>query len=365
MWPNRKLIDLLGIDLPIIQAPMAGANGSAMAVATSDAGGLGSLPCAFLNADQVRTELDIIRQRTTKPINLNFFCHTQVRPDIDQQVKWKARLENYYTELDIGEKESHPIAARAPFDEAMCDVIEEHKPDVVSFHFGLPEPSLLNRVKSAQCTVISSATTVEEAVWLEEQGCDAIIAQGYEAGGHRGMFLSNTLSTQVGTLALVPQITDAVEVPVIAAGGIADGRGIAAAFALGASGVQIGTAYLFTPEALISPLHHAALKAARDDQTALTNVFSGRPARGIMNRVMREVGPMSDSAPVFPTAGSALAPLKAKAEAAGLADFSSLWSGQAASLGREAGTTDLTLQLAKEALLRFSEMSSHIDKEKR
>jgi nitronate monooxygenase len=357
MWPNRKLIDLFGIEVPIIQAPMAGASGSAMAVATSEAGGLGSLPCAMLDAAKVRAELGVICQRTTKPINVNFFCHTPAQPDASQEASWKARLAVYYTELGLDASASPPAVDRAPFDETMCEIIEELKPEVVSFHFGLPEPSLLNRVK-ASCLVMSSATTVEEARWLEERGCDAIIAQGYEAGGHRGMFLTDNPSTQVGTLALVPQVVDAVTVPVVAAGGIADGRGIAAAFALGASGVQIGTAYLFTPESLINPLHRAALHVARDDQTALTNVFSGRPARGLMNRVMREVGPMSDVAPVFPTAGNALAPLKAKAEASGVSDFSSLWSGQSASLGREIGASDLTRQLAEEAGRRLSLLTS-------
>jgi nitronate monooxygenase len=358
MWPNRKLLDLLGIEVPIIQAPMAGASGSAMAVATSEAGGLGSLPCAMLDAAKVRAELCVIRQRMTKPINVNFFCHTPAQPDASQEAVWKARLAAYYTELGLDASASPPAVVRAPFDETMCKVIEEHKPEVVSFHFGLPEPSLLSRVKASQCLVMSSATTVEEARWLEEHGSDVIIAQGYEAGGHRGMFLTDNLSTQVGTLALVPQVVDVVNVPVIAAGGIADGRGIAAAFALGASGVQIGTAYLFTPESLISPLHRAALHAACDDQTALTNVFSGRPARGLMNRIMREVGPISDVAPVFPTAGNALAPLKAKAEASGVSDFSSLWSGQSASLGRGIGAGDLTRQLAEEAAQRLSLLAS-------
>lgn len=358
MWPNRRLLDLLGIEIPIIQAPMAGANGSAMAVATSKAGGLGSLPCAMLDADKVRAELDLIRQRTRNPINLNFFCHTPARPDADRAAAWRARLVTYYTELGVDAPASPPTVARAPFDERMCEIIEEQKPEIVSFHFGLPEPSLLGRVKASRCLVMSSATTVEEARWLEEHGCDAIIAQGYEAGGHRGMFLTDKLSTQVGTLALVPQVVDAVTVPVIAAGGIADGRGIAAAFALGASGVQIGTAYLFTPESLIGPLHRTALLAARDDQTALTNVFSGRPARGLMNRIMREVGPMSDVAPAFPTAGNALAPLKTKAEASGVSDFSSLWSGQSASLGREMAASDLTRQLAEEALQRLGLLAS-------
>jgi nitronate monooxygenase len=208
-------------------------------------------------------------------------------------------------------------------------------------------------VKAAGAVVLSSATTAQEAHWLEANGCDAIIAQGAEAGGHRGMFLTDEVASQAGTFALVPQVVDAVKVPVIAAGGIADGRGVAAAFALGAAGVQVGTAYLFTPEATISDLHRTALRQATDDGTALTNVFSGRPARGLVNRVMREVGPIAAEAPAFPTAGGALAPLKAKAEAAGSADFSSLWSGQAASLGQEVGATDLTRQLAEDALRRL------------
>ncbi len=349
MWPNRKLLDLLGIEVPIIQAPMAGASGSAMAVATSEAGGLGSLPCAMLDAARVRAEIGVIRQRTAKPFNVNFFCHTPAQPDAGREATWKARLAAYYTELGVDASVSVPTVNRAPFDEAMCEIIEELKPRIVSFHFGLPEHSLLSRVKASGCLVLSSATTVEEARWLQEHGCDAIVAQGYEAGGHRGMFLTDNISTQVGTFALVPQVVDAVTIPVIAAGGITDGRGIAAAFALGAAGAQIGTAYLFTPESLISPLHRAALRSARDDQTALTNLFSGRPARGLMNRLMREVGPMSDAAPAFPTAGNALAPLKAKAEAEGVSDFSSLWAGQAASLGQEIGAGDLTCKLAEDA----------------
>ncbi len=358
MWPDRRLLDLIGIELPVIQAPMAGANGSAMAIAASEAGGLGSLPCGTLDAAKARAEIVIIRQRTTKPLNVNFFCHTPPERDPGRDAAWKERLAAYYTELGLDASASAPAVNRAPFDEAMCEVVEEHKPEVVSFHFGLPEQALLRRVKACGCLVLSSATTVEEARWLEDHGCDAIIAQGYEAGGHRGMFLTDDIATQPGTFALVPQVVDAVKVPVIAAGGIADGRGIAAAFALGAAGAQIGTAYLFTPESLITDLHRAALHAARDDQTALTNVFSGRPARGLMNRVMREVGPMSDRAPAFPTAGSALAPLKAKAEAAGARDFSLLWSGQAASLGREIGAGDLTRELAADAEQRLKALAS-------
>lgn len=349
MWPNRRLLDLLGIDLPIIQAPMAGANGSAMAAAVGEAGGLGSLPCAMLPMDKARAEIGVIRQQVSAPLNVNFFTHTPAPDDPARAAAWRAEMDVFYAEFGLAADTQAPAVNRAPFDEAACDMVEEQKPEVVSFHFGLPAEDLLARVKAAGCKVISSATTVAEARWLEDKGCDAIIAQGYEAGGHRGIFLGQDISTQPGTFALVPQVVDVVSVPVIAAGGIADGRGIAAAFALGAAGVQVGTAYLFTPESLISNLHRVALKEARDDETALTNVFSGRPARGLMNRAMRELGPMSPTAPAFPTAGGALAPLKTAAEAKGSSDFGSLWSGQSAALGREMAAAELTRQLADEA----------------
>ncbi|MAG97907.1 MAG: 2-nitropropane dioxygenase [Rhodospirillaceae bacterium] len=357
MWPNRQLLDLVGIDLPIIQAPMAGANGSAMAVAVSEAGGLGSLPCAMLDAAKTRAEIEVIRQQTAKPLNVNFFCHQPAAPEPDRQATWKQHLAGYYEELGLDAAASAPAVNRTPFDAVMCEIVEDLEPEVVSFHLGLPEKALLARVKAAGCSVLGSATTVKEARWLERHGCDAVIAQGYEAGGHRGLFLSDDIATQAGTMALVPQVVDAVEVPVIAAGGIADGRGLAAAFALGAAGAQIGTAYLFPPESLISDLHRNALAAASDDGTALTNLFSGRPARGLMNRIMREIGPMSDLAPAFPTAGGALAPLKTAAEARGASDFTSLWAGQAAGLGQEAGSGDLTRRLAEDAARLLQELA--------
>ncbi len=357
MWPNRELLDLIGIDLPIIQAPLAGANGSAMAIAVSEAGGLGSLPCAMIDAAKARAEIGVIRQQTTKPVNVNFFCHKPAAPDPDRDAAWKRYLAAYYEELGLDASASAPAVNRAPFNEAMCEIVEDLKPEVVSFQFGLPVKPLLGRVKAAGCRVFGAATTVEEARWLEDNGCDAVVAQGYEAGGHRGMFLTDDIATQAGTFALVPQVVDAVKVPVIAAGGIADGRGVAAVFALGAAGAQIGTAYLFTQESLISDLHRTALGAARDDGTALTNLFSGGPARGLMNRIMREIGPMSDLAPAFPTAGSALAPLKAAAETRGTSDFTSLWSGQAAGLCYETGSGDLTRRLAEDAARRLQELA--------
>jgi nitronate monooxygenase len=304
MWPDTRLLDLLGIEIPIIQAPMAGAVSSEMVIQVSEAGGLGSLPCAMLTPEQARNELGVIRQRTSRPINVNFFCHTPPRIDAAREACWKDRLKPYYDELGVDPDAPNPAAIRKPFDEAFCDLVAEVAPEVVSFHFGLPSSDLLERVRATGAKILSSANSVREAHWLEDEGCDAVIAQGLEAGGHQAMFLSDDVSTQVGTMALVPQVVDAVKVPVIAAGGIADARGIAAAFALGASGVQIGTAYLFCPEATIKPVHREALKRARENETALTNVFTGRPARGIMNRAMREVGPISDlvgpTAPIGP-----------------------------------------------------------------
>lgn len=349
-WPDTRLLDLFGIELPIIQGPLAGVTGPAMVVATCNAGGLGSMPAAMLNVEQLRQALTTIREQTDKPFNVNFFCHQPPPFDEQRAEAWKQRLKPYYEELGADFDAPTPLSNRTPFDDAACRVLEEMRPKVVSFHFGLPEKSLLDRVKATGAKILSSATTVEEAIWLEQHGCDAIIAMGYEAGGHRGMFLSDDLNTQVGLFALLPQVVDAVKVPVIAAGGIGDARGIVAAFALGASAVQLGSAYLFTPEAKISAAHHRALRTARESQTAVTNLFTGRPARGIVNRLMREVGPMSPMAPAFPLAGGALIPLRAKDEA----DFSNLWAGQAFPMGRELSSAELTRQLAQEALAQLN-----------
>jgi nitronate monooxygenase len=272
---------MFGVELPIILAPMAGAALSDLAIAVAEAGGLGSLPCAMLNVSQVRTELGIIRQRTSRPVNLNFFCHHPPAIDPEREMAWRRRLSGYYLELGLDPSTSVTSSARMPFDSAMCDLVVELKPEVVSFHFGLPDKRLLARVRDIGAKILSSATTVDEARWLEREGCDAIIAQGSEAGGHRGMFLTENISTQIGIMALVPQVVDAVRMPVIATGGIADARGIVAALALGASAVQLGTAYLFCPEATIGPVHKQALRNAANHETAITNVFSGRPTRSI------------------------------------------------------------------------------------
>ena len=349
MWPNDRFIKLCGIELPIIQAPMAGSAFSDMVVSVSQAGGLGSLACALLSVEQARKELETIRQRTSRPINANFFCHQSPRDDRARQLSWRRRLDAYFVELQVDGDTSIPNSVRTPFDHKMCDLVVEFHPEVVSFHFGLPDKDLLLPIRRTGAKILSTATSVDEARWLEDQGCDAIIAQGFESGGHRGMFLTEDVSTQVGTMALVPQVVDAVKIPVIAAGGIADARGILAAFALGAAAVQIGTAYLHCPEAQISPIYRAALKGTRDNETAITNVFTGRPARSIVNRFMREVGPMSDGVPEFPLAAATLAPLRAKSEMTGSADFTPFWSGQAARLGWELPAGELTKQLAAQA----------------
>lgn len=337
---------LLGIELPLIQAPMAGVQGSALAVAVAGAGGLGSLPCAMLGVDAIRSELATIAAATKAPVNVNFFCHAPPVPSAERESAWRAALDPYFREYGIDAAAIAPGAGRAPFSPEAADVLDAFRPAVVSFHFGLPTPELLARVRAWGSRILSSATTVEEARWLEDRGVDAIIAQGFEAGGHRGMFLTEELSTQTGTFALLPQIVRVVRCPVIAAGGIADAKGVAAALALGAAGVQVGTAYLLCPETTTSAVHRAALKSERARHTALTNLFTGRPARGIVNRVMRELGPMSNATPAFPLATAAIAPLRASAERAGSGDFSPLWCGQNATGCKEIPAARLTRELA-------------------
>lgn len=340
------LEQLFGIELPIIQAPMAGVQDSALAVAACNAGGLGSLPCAMLGLEALRHQLAAIKAQTDKPFNVNFFCHTTPTPSADREATWRTALSVYYEEYRI-DAEAIPVGVgREPFSFEAAEVLAEFEPRVISFHFGLPSDELLASVRSWGPKILASATTVEEARWLEERGVDAIIAQGLEAGGHRGMFLSGDLTKQMGTFALIPQITRAVKIPVIAAGGIADAKSVAAIMALGAVGAQIGTAYLLCPEAMTSAIHRAALKSEAADHTALTNLFTGRPARGIVNRLLRELGPISTATPAFPLATAAIAPLRKEAEARGSGDFSPLWCGQNATGCKEIPATRLTRELA-------------------
>ncbi|HEX3950779.1 MAG TPA: nitronate monooxygenase [Steroidobacteraceae bacterium] len=340
-----SLKEFFGIELPVIQAPMAGWQDSRLAIAVSKAGGLGSLPCALLSVEKIKAELTAIRDATIRPYNVNFFCHTPPAVDAAREAAWRTLLSPYFKQFGLDPVEETATASRTPFSAAAADALEYFKPAVVSFHFGLPAPDLVARLKSWGSKVLGSATTVEEALWLESRGADAIIAQGVEAGGHRGIFLSEDLTTQIGTFALLPQIVQAVRIPVIAAGGIADSRGVAAAMALGAAAVQLGTSYLLCPEATTSAVHRAALKMPNAAHTALTRLFSGRPARGIMNRLMKELGPLNPAAPAFPLAAGAIAPLRKQAESQGLGDFSPLWAGQNVSGCREVPAGALTRSL--------------------
>lgn len=339
MKPHHRLLDILP---PIVQAPMAGVQNHRLAASVCEAGGLGSLPAAMLSLPDLQSELQALHQSTQNPYNVNFFCHAPPAPDDARQQAWHRTLAPYYRELGLDPETIPTGPGRVPFSAEAAHVLEAFRPAVVSFHFGLPSPELVARVKSWGSLVLSSATTVAEALWLQAHGADAIIAQGLEAGGHRGMFLTDELSTQVGTFALLPQIVQAVQLPVIAAGGISSAAGIAAAKALGAAGVQIGTAYLCSHEATTSALHRSALQSPAAQHTALTTLFSGRPARGIVNRLMRELGPLNAAAPAFPLATAAIAPLRAAGEAAGSSDFTPLWSGQNASGCRDLPAADIT-----------------------
>ena len=345
--PMPHSIQHLGLDAPIFQAPMAGAQNHRLALAVCQAGGLGALPAAMLSPQDLQVELQALTAATRAPYNVNFFCHTPPTPSPQAQARWQQALTPYYREFGLDPSQMPGGPGRVPFGHASADVLEAFRPAVVSFHFGLPAPDLLARVKSWGSLVLSSATTVKEALWLQANGADAVIAQGLEAGGHRGMFLTDDLSTQIGTFALLPQIVQAVDVPVIAAGGVSTAQGVAAAQLLGAAGVQIGTAYLCSHEANTSTLHRAALQSPAAQHTALTTLFSGRPARGIVNRLMRELGPLNEAALAFPLATAAIAPLRTAAEAQGSSDFTPLWAGQNASRARSLSALDITREFVR------------------
>lgn len=356
-WPDRRLLDVLGIELPIIQAPMAGETTPELVAAVSEAGGLGSLGCATLSCEEVRNEVKRISELTSKPFNLNFFCHHAPAEDSSRREAWIERLIPFYRELGLEPTDIHLGPRRQPFSIEMAECLEDLPPRVLSFHFGLPSPPVLTHLRSLGCRILSSATSPREARWLAAKGADVIIAQGAEAGGHRATFNFERDEAVIGGIALIPQIADAVDLPVVAAGGIADGRGIAAAFALGASGVQIGTAYLLCDEARVSPLHRVAVERAEADDTIISNVFTGRPARVILNRFVGSLGPMSQAVPDFPLALNPLMPLRERAEASGSSDFTPLYAGQAAGLSRSISAYELTKLLAKEAQDRLRAMS--------
>jgi nitronate monooxygenase len=361
MWPNRRLLDLFKIEHPIVLSPMSRIGSVELAASVCAAGGLGSIGCALLSPEEAARDVRHMRALTDRPFSLNFFCHQPPAANAGKDAAWLERMLPYYEEYGIAFDAAAPRMAVDPFGEAMCRLIEESRPAVVSFHVGLPSADFVNRIKAAGCLLISSATTVDEAIWLESHGVDAVIAQGTEAGGHRGTFLADDVNKvidgQLGTFALVPQIVDYVRVPVIAAGGIADGRGIVAAFALGAAGVQMGTAYLPCPESSISPMYREALRHARSGATVLTNVFTGRAGRALKNRLVSDVGSISPAAPAFPGAIHATMQLAAEAQRRGHGDFTPFWAGQASPIGLELPAETLTNVLVEDALKHFRRIS--------
>ncbi len=340
---NAKAIT--GLLYPVVQAPMAGVQGSRLAIAVSAAGGLGSLPCAMLSATQIESEIKAIRSAGIECYNVNFFCHKPLRYSTAQAERWLSALANHLQQLNVSPDAITAGSGRSPFSHELADVIEPFKPPVISFHFGLPDADILERLKTWDVCIISTATTVREAQWLESQGVSAVIAQGLEAGGHRGMFLSDDLTTQSGTFALLPQVVSAVDVPVIAAGGVSTTQGVSAALSMGATAVQAGTAFLLCDEADTSELHRAQLQSDAALHTAITNVFSGKPARSIVNKAVREIGPICDAVMDFPHTANAMAVLRSKAEACGSADYTPLWCGQNASGCRSVPALDLVKEL--------------------
>jgi nitronate monooxygenase len=351
-WPDTRFEALIGSRHPILLAPMAGAGGVELAVAAMEGGAAGALPCGLLNPEAVREQVGEVRSRAEGPLNLNFFCHTMPTGADDRA--WHELLGRYYQAYGLGDSPGEgPL--RLPFDEAMCALVEELRPEIVSFHFGLPDEDLLGRVRHAGCKVLATATTVAEARRLAERGVDAIVAQGFEAGGHAGRFLEESRpEEQMGLFALLPQIVDAVDVPVIAAGGIADGRGIAAAFALGAAAVQIGTAFLQCPESLIGGIHRSALASEAAEHSAFTNLFTGGLARGLQTRLTEELGWVRAEAPPFPLASAALLPIAKAANARGETGFMPMWAGQGARLAPALPARELVETLARDALERLA-----------
>jgi nitronate monooxygenase len=332
MWPKTALTDLLGITYPLVQAPMASISTAPLAAAVSAAGGLGSIGAATMPPESVAAEIDGVRARTDRPFAVNFFVHQPPSPDETAAARMRARLEPYREA--VGASGFPPLEPPPPFGPAMLQVVLARRPPVVSFHFGLPDASAVSALRAAGIRLLSSATTVAEARQLERGGVHAIIAQGFEAGGHRGTFAPPYWEGEIGTMALVPQVVDAVSVPVIAAGGIADGRGVAAALMLGAAGVQLGTAFLGCPEAVIDPLYRRTLAEPRAARTRLTKVLSGRPARAIVTRFMDELAGEEEHALAFPLQRILTAQLARAATARGDAELQAMWAGQAAPLVR-------------------------------
>jgi len=362
------LTDRLGLQHPIIQAPLAGGGDTPeLVAAVCEAGALGSIGATYLTPQQIMDASAAVRAKTRRPFGINLFVPERALPDDIPMGTAVARVAPFYEELGLPRPEP-PSRARRDFD-AQLDAALEGGASVFSFTFGMLPASARDKVKARGVMLAGTATTVDEAVALERAGVDLVVAQGSEAGGHRGTFADAFDATafeqgMVGTLALVPQMVDAVGIPVIASGGIMDGRGIAAVLALGAVGAQLGTAFLTCEEAGISEAYKQALLEAREDQTRVTRAFSGRPARGIVNRFMREVEapwwPHQSSILPFPLQNTLTRPLRAAAAGQGRAEFLSLWAGQGVRMARRMKAADLVAALAEETDAAIRRMSGRV-----
>ncbi len=346
MWPDTRLMDIFGIEYPIIQAPMAGASTPAMAAAAANNGCMGSLGCAMMKPDVYIDTFNKTRSLTNGALNMNFFCHVEPVEKPDRNERAFELLKPFYEEMGQDQMPD-AVATHFPFGDEIFEAVLQACPNVMSFHFGLPNQKYVDALKERGVKILCSATTAAEAREQEARGVDAVIAQGWEAGGHHGFYLEKQTAA-IGTFALVPQLVDAVDIPVIAAGGIADGRGIAAALALGASGVQIGTAFLTTEETGIPEVHKNSLLASDGSNTQLTRIFSGRPARGLQNRYMDEIKPFEDELPDFPLMNTLTGPLRKFSAENDKPDFVAQWSGQAVSLNRTGTTAELIQRLVEE-----------------
>jgi nitronate monooxygenase len=347
MSRTTALTRRLGIRHPIVQAPLAGGGDTpALVAAVGQAGALGFIGAAYLSARQIAESSRAVRAQTSRPFGINLFAPLHATAEAPEPGPTLERLSAFHAELALPRPVLPAIAADS-FGAQLGAALESGA-SVFSFTFGVPPPSAIEAIKARGMLMVGTATTVEEAISLERAGADAVVAQGSEAGGHRGTFAGAFEAGLVGTMALVPQVVDAVTVPVIASGGIMDGRGIAAALALGAQGVQMGTAFLTCHEAGIPKAYKDAILNAHEDQTRLTRAFSGRPARGIVNRFMVEMDSRPECILPFPLQNALTRPLRSAAATQGRAEFLSLWAGQAVRLARRQSAADLVARLVEE-----------------
>ncbi|MEP4194402.1 MAG: nitronate monooxygenase [Aliishimia sp.] len=340
----HSFFEQIAAKIPLIQAPMAGAQDEKLAIAVAGEGAVGSIACARLKPDELLASAQKFQSQASGPLNLNFFCHDVVLRDPSREVLWHQELNRYYNEFSLPQTYPETVPVHA-LDERMVEVVCRLKPAIVSFHFGLPDKTYVDRIRATGSKIIASATTLEEAIYLEAQGCDAVIAQGREAGGHQGVFLQPDQDVRFSTTELIEQMVSVLRIPIIAAGGIADANLIRKMMNLGAAGVQVGTRFLKSPESTITSTHRAILEGEEIRKTAITNVFTGRPARGFVNRIMKDVGPMNPHAQVFPFASSALAPIATATK--GSEDFVSLWAGQNWQIGDHMRASEIVKELSQ------------------